>query len=227
MSRSARSARSARAARGVPRRAVVVGGVVLVVVALGTAAAFTDRARLRLGDGSGIGTPEQMHLEVKDHNTRDLSDDGTWQRLAEDGQGGSVPLPLGGTLRPGGEPVAVHIPVRNTSASLDATLRLTLLTRGDVEDPTPSTWAVRADGTAATVGEANAAYLDQIVVDVLLDDEPVAADLPVEDVPAVLGTLPADTARLVGLEVRLPADGDLRLANGGVASLTAHLTATT
>jgi hypothetical protein len=231
-----RIASLARAARGTPRRTVVAAGAVLVVAALVTVAAFTDRAWLSLG-GSGMGTPEEMRLEVKNQNTRDLSDDGTWQRLVVDEKGGAVapapgpgttvPLPQGGTLRPGGDPATVHIPVRNTSASLDATIQLVVVTRSDVDDPTPSAFAVRPDGTAATVGEANAAYLDEIVFDVLLDDVLIADDLPIEDVPTALGDLPASTARLVTLEFRLPADGDLQLANGGVASLTAHLTATT
>ncbi|GIG36583.1 hypothetical protein [Cellulomonas pakistanensis] len=225
----------ARAARRLPRRTVVAGGSVLVVAALVTTAAFTDSTVIRVRDG--LRTPEQMRLEVKSHNTRDLSDDGSWRRLAEDGEdgpvqpapgsGATVPLPRGGTLSPGGEPAVVHIPVRNTSGALDATVQVGLLVRGDLEDPTPSAWAVRPDGTAATVGEANAAYVDALLVDVLLDDELVADDLPVAHVPTVLGALPAGTARLVTVEVRLPDDGDLALVNGGVASLTAHLTATT
>lgn len=225
-----------RAARGLPRRTVVAGAAVLVVAALVTTAAFTDRSWLNLAGDTGFGTPGELHLEVKTQNTRDLSDDGTWVRIPEEGAGpvnpvpgvdGTVPIPHDGTLRPGGESATVDIPVRNTSASLDATLELRVLSRTDLDDPTPSAFAVHADGTRATVGEANAAYLDELLFDVLVDDVLVADDLPVEELPIALGALPAGAARLVTLEVRLPADGDLQLANGGVASLTAHLVATT
>lgn len=231
-----RLASLARAARGRPRRTVAAGAAVLVVAALVTTAAFTDRAWLGLGTGSGLGTPASLQLEVKSQNTRDLSDDGTWIRVPEEGAGpvnpapgtgGTVPIPKNGTLRPGGESATVDIPVRNASPSLDATLELRVLSRTDLDDPTPSAFAVHADGTPATVGESNAAYLDELLFDVLVDDVLVADDLPVEELPISLGALPAGAARLLTLEVRLPADGDLRLANGGTASLTAHLVATT
>jgi len=225
-----------RAARGLPRRTVVAGAAVLAVAALVTTAAFTDRSWLNVGGDSGFGTPAELHLEVKSQNTRDLSDDGTWVRIPEEGAGpvnpapgvgGTVPIPDDGTLRPGGPSATVDIPVRNASASLDAALELRVLSRTDLEDPTPSRFAAHPDGTRATVGEANAAYLDELLFDVLVDDVLVADDLPVEELPIQLGTLPAGTARLVTLEVRLPGESDLTLANGGVASLTAHLVATT
>ena len=219
-----RLASLARAARGRPRT-VAAGAVVLLVAALVTTAAFTDRAWLNLG--SGLVTPGALHLEVKSENTRDLSDDGTWIRVPEEGAGPVVPIPQSGSLRPGGPSATVDIPVRNASPNVDATLDLRVLSRTDLDDPAPSAFAAHADGTPATVGESNAAYLDQLRFGVLVDDVPVADDLTVDELPIELGALDAGAARLVTLEVRLPADGDLPLANGGTASLTAHFVATT
>lgn len=211
---------------GSRRKAYLACGAILAVGALVSAAAFTDRARLNLGGEGGFASPADLHLEVKEGNVSDLAEDGTWQRFTTQDGAGAVPIAGADALHPGGDSVTAHIPVRNASPGLAAEVGLTLVSRTDVDDPSPSAWAVDAEGEAVSVGASNRAYLEALRFDAALDGTPIASGRTYDELAVALGSFAPGQARLLTVDVSLAADGHEDRFNGGTAAVLVHLTAT-
>lgn len=193
------------------KRLIAAGAAVLGVLALMTAAMFTDIANLNLGsgsDGSGIGGNNRFNIQVvgTDGNGNPVAD--TWQE-ADTEEGVTINVPGADMITPG-DTVSVSIPFRNESPALSAAMTFSLNDRpGFVSDPQIAEalrYTVTLNGTPLVTAATQSAVAD-------LD----------------LGTLAAGSQGTVKIDITLPDQGN-QVANnalsGQVSYVQAHFDAT-
>lgn len=107
------------------RKSLVAWGALAGVAALITTAAFTDVARLNLGDNGIGGADTTYNIQVGATDANGLFIPGEWQEA--DGPAG-VPIAISGaeSIYPGSDPISVTIPVRNESPTYASSLSLSL-----------------------------------------------------------------------------------------------------
>lgn len=107
------------------KRLLLAAGAGVGVVALVTAAAFTDFANLNLGT-DGLGAAQYNIQVVGTDPVTGIPAPGTWQE-ANTVAGAPIAITGADTLFPGGPPVTVTIPVQNASTTLSSSLEVALL----------------------------------------------------------------------------------------------------
>lgn len=148
-------------------RLIAAAGALAAVVALATAAAFTDFANLNLGNGtddSGIGGNNRFNIQVVGTDVDGNPVVGTWQE-ANTEAGVNINVPGAALITPG-DTVSVEIPFRNESPVLSADIAFSLQDRpGYTSDPDIAAalrYTIALDGTdlVTAVNQAAVADLD-------------------------------------------------------------------